>query len=79
MESRVHERFQAIVLAASLILGSASRQQPAALPHGRRLQYGKYITKKEGTPPCNLFVTVLNKMGVEADVFGQSTGTLTLN
>ena len=28
-------------------------------------------------PLCNLFVTLLQAMGVETDAFAQSTGTLT--
>ena len=33
--------------------------------------------EKNGPPLCNLFVTMLQRMGIEADRFGSSKGTLT--
>ena len=41
--------------------------------------HGKHIVNEgdENAPPCNLFVTLLQSMGVETQSFGQSTGALT--
>ncbi|WP_437202977.1 DUF1552 domain-containing protein [Planctomicrobium sp. SH664] len=47
----------------------AGRAQGAIRP-GRRLRYAV------DTPLCNLYVTMLNIMGVETDQFGDSTGAL---
>ncbi len=42
-------------------------------PHGRHLAFDE-----DNNPPlCNLFVSMLQRMGIEADRFGSSTGTLT--
>jgi hypothetical protein len=41
--------------------------------HGRHVQFDR----ENNTPLCNLFVTMLQRMGVEADQFASSTGTLT--
>jgi hypothetical protein len=41
--------------------------------HGRHLAFDE----KSGPPLCNLFVTMLQRMGIEADKFGSSKGTLT--
>ena len=42
-------------------------------PHGRHLAFDA----SKGPPLCNLFVSMLQRLGVEADRFGSSTGTLT--
>ena len=34
-------------------------------------------TAGKGTPLCNLYVSMLQRMGVEIDQFGSSTGSLT--
>ena len=46
---------------------------------GGGFAHGKHIVHEgeDRTPLCNLFVTMLRSMGVEADSFGQSTGALT--
>jgi hypothetical protein len=41
--------------------------------HGQHLEYDK----KNNTPLCNLFVSMLQHMGLEEDRFSSSTGTLT--
>ena len=41
--------------------------------HGRHLMFDR----EHNTPLCNLFVSMLQRMGVEAERFGSSTGTLT--
>jgi hypothetical protein len=40
--------------------------------HGRHLAFKRDSNK----PLCNLFVTMLQKLGIETEVFGSSTGTL---
>jgi hypothetical protein len=40
--------------------------------HGRHMMF----RRDNNTPLCNLFVAMLQKMGVEADAFASSTGTL---
>ena len=63
-------------------LGNANAHTPVDLPilvagggfsHGRHIAHGG----EYNAPLCNLFVTMLQNMGVETDAFGQSTGTLT--
>ena len=41
--------------------------------HGQHLAFDE----KNHPPLCNLFVSMLQRMGIEADKFGSSTGTLT--
>ena len=60
-------------------LGNANAHHARNLPiflAGGGFQHGQYVAHKANTPLCNLFVTMLNGMGVESDEFGQSTGTL---
>ena len=60
-------------------LGNANAHHANNLPiflAGGGFQHGRYIAKEEGTPLCNLFVTMLQRMGIEVDTFSQSTGTL---
>ena len=40
--------------------------------HGQHLAFDR----DDNTPLCNLFLTLLHQLGVEADAFGSSTGTL---
>ena len=63
-------------------LGNANAHTPTDLPvlvAGGGFAHGQHIVHEgeENGPLCNLFVTMLQNMGVEADAFGQSTGTLT--
>lgn len=62
-------------------LGNANAHHARNLPiflAGGGFQHGQYVAHKEGTPLCNLFVTMLQNMGIETERFGQSTGTLTV-
>jgi hypothetical protein len=62
-------------------LGNANAHTSHDLPillAGGGYQHGGHIVHEgENAPLCNLFVTLLQTMGVETDAFGQSTGTLT--
>jgi hypothetical protein len=53
---------------------------PIALLGGAsgRLQGGRHIRVPDRTPLANLHTAILNKLGVEADKFADSTGVLTL-
>ncbi|MGB7346851.1 MAG: DUF1552 domain-containing protein [Pirellulaceae bacterium] len=62
-------------------LGNANAHDPSNLPiilAGDEYQHGKHIAydKDDNTPLCNLFVSILNSMGIETDTFGTSSGTL---
>ncbi|MEK6236548.1 MAG: DUF1552 domain-containing protein, partial [Planctomycetales bacterium] len=63
-------------------LGNANAHDPSNLPiilagggHG----HGRYVAydKKKNIPLCNLFVNMINKMGIETESFATSTGKLT--
>ena len=43
---------------------------------GGALQPGRHIAYPNNTPLCNLYVSMLNTMGVKTDRFGDSTGPL---
>ena len=63
-------------------LGNANAHTPVDLPvlvAGGGFSHGKHIVHEgeHNAPLCNLFVTMLQNMGVETDAFAQSTGTLT--
>jgi hypothetical protein len=64
-------------------MGNASAHANTNLPvvlagggfkHGRHLFFPK--TGRQQTPLCNLFVTLLQQMGIERDKFGSSSGNL---
>ena len=62
-------------------LGSANAHDPRNLPimvAGGEYQHGRYVAhdRKDNTPLCNLFVTLLQRMGVETDQFATSNGAL---
>jgi hypothetical protein len=62
-------------------LGNANAHDPSNLPiilAGGGYDHGRYVAydKKNNTPLCNLFVSVLNNTGIEAGSFGSSTGML---
>ena len=62
-------------------LGNANAHTAADLPillAGGGFSHGTHVVHEGGrnAPLCNLFVTMLRNMGVEADSFGQSTGAL---
>ncbi len=62
-------------------LGNASTHSAKNLPvvlAGGSFKHGRHLAFDPNRPPplCNLCVTVLQRLGVEADRFGSSTGTL---
>jgi len=62
-------------------LGNASSHSTRNLPvllAGGGLKHGQHLAFDPSNPPplCNLFVTMLQRLGIEADRFGSSTGTL---
>ena len=60
-------------------LGNANAHHANNLPvflAGGGFEHGQYIKNKKGTPLCNLFVSMLNKAGIEEEQFGQSDGAL---
>ena len=64
-------------------LGNASSHDSRHVPilvAGGGFHHGEHIANGEDgqdAPLCNLFVTLLQRMGVAVESFGQSTGTLT--
>ncbi len=63
-------------------LGNANSHEPKDLPilvAGGGYSHGQHIVHdgEHNAPLCNLYVTMLQGMGVETDAFGQSTSTLT--
>ena len=63
-------------------LGNANSHDPSNLPiflAGGGFRHGHYVahTPDSDTPLSNLFLTMLQQMGLETETFGQSTGTLT--
>jgi hypothetical protein len=64
-------------------LGNANSHSNQNLPlilAGGGFKHGQHLAFKRdaNTPLSNLFVTMLQQMGAEADAFGSSTGVLTL-
>jgi len=59
-----------------------NRHDPNNLPiilagrAGGRLNTGRHIASPKGTPLCNLYVSMLERMGTPAEAFGDSTGAL---
>ena len=63
-------------------LGNANAHTPVDLPilvAGGGFSHGQHIVHEgeHNAPLCNLYVTLLQNMGVETDAFGQSTSALT--
>lgn len=53
---------------------------PVALIGGAGgIKGGRHIAYKQGTPMCNLHVTMLNKLGLPTESFGKSSGELDLS
>ena len=71
-----------IILFGSSI-SDGNRHDPNNLPvilagkGGGALNTGQHIAKPKDTPLCNLYVSMLNSMGVNVESFGDSTGPLT--
>lgn len=60
-------------------LGNANAHHARNLPiflAGGGFKHGRYVRENEGTPLCNLFLSMLHNMDLEVDSFGQSTGNL---
>ncbi len=62
-------------------LGNAAGHSTKNLPvvfAGGGFKHGHHLALDQASPPplCNLFVSMLQQMGIEADKFGSSTGTL---
>ncbi|TWT54941.1 hypothetical protein Pla22_25950 [Rubripirellula amarantea] len=58
-------------------LGNASSHSNRDLPvliAGGGYKHGQHVRLEEGTPLCNLFVTMLQRMGMEVDSFAGSRG-----
>ena len=63
-------------------LGDASSHSVKNLPvvlAGGGFRHGQHVAFDPQAPPplCNLFVSMLNRLGIETETFGSSTGTLT--
>src|SRR6185437_219134 len=63
-------------------LGNASNHSTRNLPillAGGGFKHGRHLAFDPSKPPplCNLYVSMLQRLGIEADKFGSSTGTLT--
>jgi hypothetical protein len=63
-------------------LGDASSHSVKNLPvllAGGGFRHGQHLAFDPGSPPplCNLYVSMLQRLGLETDKFGTSTGTLT--
>jgi len=63
-------------------LGNASNHSSRNLPvllAGGGFRHGQHLAfNPDASPPlCNLYVSMLQQMGIESDKFGSSTGTLT--
>lgn len=64
-------------------LGNANAHDPTNLPiilAGGGYKHGRYVAhdKERNTPLSNLFVTLLQRMGVESDSFATSKGALAI-
>ncbi len=55
-----------------------ARNYPTILAGGNRLglRHGRFLNQAEETPMANLFVTLLDRLGLPADQFADSTGHL---
>ena len=80
------EEGEGTLLDNSLVLYGSSnstthnnRNYPLILAGGRSMNFrhGQYLRCSEDVPLSNLFVTMLNRLGVETDAFADSTGDLT--
>lgn len=65
-------------------MSDGNRHDPANLPillagrGGGRIDSGRYLACPKGTPLCNLYVSMLDRMGTPVEAFGDSTGALNL-
>lgn len=65
-------------------MSDGNRHDPANLPivlggrAGGRIQPGRHIASAKGTPLCNLYVSMLDRMGTPVEKFGDSTQAMDL-
>ncbi|MES2792983.1 MAG: hypothetical protein V4719_25450, partial [Planctomycetota bacterium] len=81
-----HQEGEARLLDRTMVLfgsnmGDANTHDTTNLPvllAGGGFDHGQHLVfnHDQNTPLCNLFVSMLQQMGVETDAFGSSTGTL---
>jgi hypothetical protein len=63
-------------------MSDGNRHDPANLPillagrAGDRIASGRYVACSKNTPLCNLYVSMLDRIGAPVDAFGDSTGAL---
>ncbi|MEO6785741.1 MAG: hypothetical protein ABI318_06375, partial [Chthoniobacteraceae bacterium] len=60
-------------------LGNGSSHSNRDLPvllAGGGFKHGQHLVFKEGTPLCNVFVTMLQRLGIERDSFAGSDGNV---
>ena len=63
-------------------MSDGNRHDPANLPlllggrAGGTIQSGRHVASPSGTPLCNLYVSMLDRLGVTVPRFGDSTGKL---
>jgi hypothetical protein len=63
-------------------ISDGNRHDPDNLPvllgghGGRTLQSGQHLSSKGNVPLCNLYVSMLDRMGVEVEQFGDSNTRL---
>jgi len=65
-------------------MSDGNRHDPANLPiilagrAGGKIESGRYLALPKDTPLCNLYVSMLDRMGTPVEAFGDSTGALDL-
>ena len=84
--SAIQEGERTLLDNSMVLFGSSfsdgNRHDPSNLPiivagrGGGRVKTGRHIASKKGTPLCNLYVSMLDKMGIPVDSFGDSNGVL---
>jgi hypothetical protein len=66
-------------------MSDGNRHDPSNLPillagrGGGDIQSGRHIASPKGTPLCNLYVSMLERMGTPTESFGDSNGTIALS
>ena len=65
-------------------MSDGNRHDPSNLPivlaggAGGKIRTGRHIASPKGTPLCNLYVSMLDRMGTAVESFGDSTSALSL-
>jgi hypothetical protein len=85
---QVHEGNRTLLVNCMIVYGSGisdgDRHNHDDLPillagnAGGQIKSGRHIRYKNGTPLCNLYVWMMQRMGVKTDTFGDSNGVLSL-